>query len=761
MGRYQLVVPLKRPITSTNTKFYRLYSSNSHGATSLSLDTACDVNICSPTESVMAQSLKPTVHDEDGQTSQANLLARQLATEEDQHAHAVKEYVDSLAKLMRSGNASGFRHIQASILSWFEPLMKLIEAEQELVKMNIPGVGRQITGPIMLLLPIDKMCVITVNTALVHILRSSNSGVAVRVVALQIGQLLQLELNLLRATEGKKILSKWQREQIKLARGNERRVLALARKMSRLVSEDPWSTDVAVQVGSALLSMLVQTARNKNGFPVFTHSNDRIDEAFGGSAVHNVGSIQMEADMYMEMLDRDLKTLQPQFLPMVVPPKPWIVVNGHFKGGYYKLDSEFIRTSSKNHARSLLRAGINDVKDTLDYLGSISWRINKTIYQVAQEAYSKGELIGELPSKVNLDMPVVSDYLNEEGETDSWRYDKMVRLTNKTNYELHSLRCDIEIKLDIANKFLEDDLYFPCNIDFRGRVYPVPPNLNHLGSDLCRGLLLFSEPHALGESGLDWLKIHLCNLFGNNKISLSDRREWADENVMEIFDSAANPLGGNRWWATAESPFQALACCIEIKAAIESGHPASYKCALPVHQDGSCNGLQHYAALGRDSPGGLAVNLISGENDRPGDVYTAVLEIVNKKIKEDVERPDSSDLKKQQEKRFAQFLDGKVSRKVIKQTVMTSVYGVTFMGSRDQILARLLDIAKKDLDGAPLSPEVLKENQLAAGYLAKLTLASLGEMFKSADQIMKWLGDCASLVGKSVLIAYLLALSIF
>lgn len=31
---------------------------------------------------------------------------------------------------------------------------------------------------------------------------------------------------------------------------------------------------------------------------------------------------------------------------------------------------------------------------------------------------------------------------------------------------------------------------------------------------------------------------------------------------------------------------------------------------LPIHQDGSCNGLQHYAALGRDESGGRAVNLL-------------------------------------------------------------------------------------------------------------------------------------------------------
>jgi DNA-directed RNA polymerase len=30
---------------------------------------------------------------------------------------------------------------------------------------------------------------------------------------------------------------------------------------------------------------------------------------------------------------------------------------------------------------------------------------------------------------------------------------------------------------------------------------------------------------------------------------------------------------------------------------------------LHIHQDGSCNGLQHYAALGRDIEGAYQVNL--------------------------------------------------------------------------------------------------------------------------------------------------------
>jgi hypothetical protein len=49
------------------------------------------------------------------------------------------------------------------------------------------------------------------------------------------------------------------------------------------------------------------------------------------------------------------------------------------------------------------------------------------------------------------------------------------------------------------------------------------------------------------------------------------------------------------------------ACCALLVC--PAGDPARYISHLPVHQDGSCNGLQHYAALGRDLTGGFAVNL--------------------------------------------------------------------------------------------------------------------------------------------------------
>lgn len=101
-------------------------------------------------------------------------------------------------------------------------------------------------------------------------------------------------------------------------------------------------------------------------------------------------------------------------------------------------------------------------------------------------------------------------------------------------------------------------------------------------------------------------------------------------------------------------------------------NPEDYVCHLHVHVDGSCNGMQHYAAFGRDENGGRQVNL--ADSERPGDVYTAILKLVLL----DIENERDPQLLE-----VAESLKGKVNRKTIKQTVMTSVYGVTFIGARE------------------------------------------------------------------------------
>ena len=50
-------------------------------------------------------------------------------------------------------------------------------------------------------------------------------------------------------------------------------------------------------------------------------------------------------------------------------------------------------------------------------------------------------------------------------------------------------------------------------------------------------------------------------------------------------------------------------------------------------KDGSCNGLQHYAAIGRDLLGATAVNLVP--SNKPQDVYSEIAAIVERKREED------------------------------------------------------------------------------------------------------------------------------
>lgn len=265
-------------------------------------------------------------------------------------------------------------------------------------------------------------------------------------------------------------------------------------------------------------------------------------------------------------------------------------------------------------------------------------------------------------------------------------------------------------------------------MDFRGRAYPIPPTLNHLGNDLCRGLLQFDAAKPLGESGYRWLKIHLANLHGYDKHSFTERESYVMANLDNIFDSADNPLTGKRWWLESEDPWQCLAACYEISAAVRSGNPETFESRLPVHQDGTCNGLQHYAALGGDLAGAQAVNL--APSDRPADVYTGVADMVNKLVDEAAAKGDPG----------AIMLQGKISRKIVKQTVMTNVYGVTFVGARQQIENRL----KERSDIPPQHVYHL------AGYLAKMVFASLGEMFNGARQIQDWLTDSARRIAKSI-----------
>ncbi|KAB7495738.1 DNA-directed RNA polymerase, mitochondrial, partial [Armadillidium nasatum] len=135
----------------------------------------------------------------------------------------------------------------------------------------------------------------------------------------------------------------------------------------------------------------------------------------------------------------------------------------------------------------------------------------------------------------------------------------------KRRMELNSLWCDTLYKLSLANHYRDCVIWLPQNMDFRGRTYPVPPHLTHVSADVFRSILCFAHGKKLGKEGIFWLKLHVVNLTGKmKKKSIEDRLKFCEEIMEEIFDSAKNPLNGNKWWAESDEPWQTLAACKDV-----------------------------------------------------------------------------------------------------------------------------------------------------------------------------------------------------
>ena len=128
------------------------------------------------------------------------------------------------------------------------------------------------------------------------------------------------------------------------------------------------------------------------------------------------------------------------------------------------------------------------------------------------------------------------------------------------------------------------------------------------------------------------MAIHGANMYGEDKISFADRVKWTEDNEAWIIKCAEDPMS-NRQWEDASNPFQFLAFCDEWKRFKEQGY--GFVSRIPVNVDGSCNGLQIYSLMLRDSKAGKLVNLTP--TDKPQDIYQLVANAVIEKLKKDAE----------------------------------------------------------------------------------------------------------------------------
>lgn len=96
-----------------------------------------------------------------------------------------------------------------------------------------------------------------------------------------------------------------------------------------------------------------------------------------------------------------------------------------------------------------------------------------------------------------------------------------------------------------------------------------------MGDDICRGLLEFSEGKRLGQRGLFWLKVHLANKLGFDKLSLDDRVSKVEELMPKIRETMENPLKHD-WWLAEEECWQALGIMQELVEACKLRDPEDF-----------------------------------------------------------------------------------------------------------------------------------------------------------------------------------------
>lgn len=508
------------------------------------------------------------------------------------------------------------------------------------------------------------------------------------------------------------------------------------------LSPNLWSNVTYAKIGGVLTQFLTDVAK----VHVSVHDQEigetisALQPAFQRNYKYELGRRTAFLKMHERVEELLRKDPRPSFivkhLPMVCPPKPW---KGFAEGGYYKTSAPVVRLKNGvDRQRRYIEVAANrgDLKNFfagLDVLGRTSWKINPDVYKVMLEAWNSGEAVANLaPYEYNEPLPPKpEDWADNPTSRRRW-YNEVAQHQNKKS-ALHSERCFQNLQMEMAQNYLNETFYLPHNADFRGRAYPLAPYLNQMGADNARSLLFFGKGRPLGAEGLRWLKIHLANVFGYDKASFRDREQFAMDHLNDIRDSVDNPLTGRRWWLEGEDPWQCLATCFELQHALDSPDPLQYVSHLPVHQDGSCNGLQHYAALGGDIAGAQQVNLEPG--DKPSDVYTGVAEL----IKADIAKEAAEGRK------IAKLLQGKIKRKIVKQTVMTNVYGVTFLGATRQVRKQLeAHYPEMNTRGSvPISG-------VCAAYIARKIFNALGTIFTGAHQIQFWLGDCASRISASI-----------
>ena len=501
----------------------------------------------------------------------------------------------------------------------------------------------------------------------------------------------------------------------------KRRKLRESAKRDEVMRWEEWSTTERLHVGMELVSLLIEST----GLVEITTEQHK----------HKTVKVIKQTAKTKEWIDNRNKfneLLNPEYLPMVMPPKS--VIDGKVTGhGYWTKEMpelDLVKQKGKKFNNEMENCAMPEVTTAVNLMQSTAYKINPFILSVMQNAWDKGLSIGGMPPIKNLYLPNKPHDIETNPEALK-KFKKDSVIIHTENNRMVSKRLLYAKIIWLAEKFKDyATLYFPLQLDFRGRAYCVPAFLNYQSINGAKALLNFSQGKAITKEnrGVFWLAVHGSNMWGNDKVSFEDREKWSYDNLQWITDCAEDPIA-NRQWEDADNPFQFLAFCDEWKRYQETGD--GFISHIPVNVDGSCNGLQIYSLLLKDKVAGKLVNCLPSEI--PQDIYQLVANEVIKTLKVKASEGDPLAQK---------WLDYGVKRSTCKRPIMTICYGSTRYSCTDFVVE---DLTKRK-DKGEMHP--FDDMFKPATYLSKIIWASIGENLKSARVGMDYLQNNAKVIAK-------------
>lgn len=457
-----------------------------------------------------------------------------------------------------------------------------------------------------------------------------------------------------------------------------------------------------------------------------------------------------ETRAWLETRNGVMAFMSPVALPMVVPPIQWAPGQ---RGGYrYGLRNKFtlVRGVSKEHGSLLDKMEMPKVHQAINAIQNTAWRVNESVACLIDAIAEQGGALAGVAALDEEPAPAKPHDIDTNPEAkQAWKKKAHARYTRNVIRGVKAK--EFYRTMDMVNALRKEEaIFFPYNLDFRGRIYPVCAYLSPQGDDLSKSLLTFAQGKPIGEDGLRWLMIHGANKMDTtpegqkvSKMTLDERVEWVKANERFIVASANRPLD-QTWWTVADKPLQFYAFCVEYRNAVMWG--PEYVCSLPVAVDGSCNGLQHFSAMLRDEIGGAAVNVVPG--DRPQDVYARVSDHVTNALEELLANDPTN------EAALRWLSSGLLGRKLVKRPTMTYVYGSKVYGFQAQLLDYLRGLENYDAilehftERTPdqeADPKVMQACALMSGLIWN----ALQDVTIAAAHAMSWLQSVARVIVKA------------